>query len=79
MNEAIGETPIMCILKWNCVYESRMLKYIFDLIDENIPEMCRIADACSSVETLRGIAWISFILTILSGIACDVEIEMIKI
>lgn len=35
-----------------------------------LPEMCRIADARSAVETLRGIAWISFILTILSGIAC---------
>lgn len=45
----------------------------------NLPEMSRVADACASVETLRGIAWISFILTILSSIACDAEMEMIKI
>jgi hypothetical protein len=40
-----------------------------------LPEMCRIAYACTPIQALRWITWISFVLTILSGVAyfahCD--------
>lgn len=46
-----------------------------------LPEMCRIAYTCAPIQALRWIAWISFVLTIFSGIAyCEAkwEIKWIK-
>ena len=36
----------------------------------HIPEMCRVAYACSAVEALRWIAWVGLELTVLARVSC---------